>query len=370
MCLGRTVAFSTIKKWLPFKRAHIEQMRGTPSDSRNYCMKEDPNPFEFGRCPTTGTKLLDQAVIAVRAGSTLRDLANKSDEGARAVVVHGRGLSTLSNLTAPSRDPGRPPHVFWLHGSTGTGKTRCAFELGRDFNHGEVSGVCIIADPGLSWFEPYDKQPVAVFDDFRAKGVKFNWLLRVLDRYPLQVPVKGGFVNWNPQCIFITTPRTPLVTFETRNVHKPEDVEQLVRRLTRVVDFDDAGEIESFREFFRTIIPERPVQASEETPLPDGGRGTSTSPDGGGADNLNGGRVDLNGSLDRSGERSRRDLVEAATTLSTLWRDVDGDSSNGIGSQGSCGAETGEEEGGEEVIDSDLELLGSEDECIDESDSF
>lgn len=39
--------------------------------------------------------------------------------------------------------------------------------------------------------------------------VSFNFLLRLMDIYPLEVPVKNGFKTWKPKTLFITCPRTP-----------------------------------------------------------------------------------------------------------------------------------------------------------------
>jgi len=39
--------------------------------------------------------------------------------------------------------------------------------------------------------------------------VSFNFLLRLMDVYPLEVPVKNGFKIWNPKYLFITCPRIP-----------------------------------------------------------------------------------------------------------------------------------------------------------------
>ena len=61
----------------------------------------------------------------------------------------------------------------------------------------------------LQWFDNFIGQHTAIFDDFRIRGVSFNYLLRILDRYPIDVPVKGGFTYWNPREIVITCPLDP-----------------------------------------------------------------------------------------------------------------------------------------------------------------
>lgn len=79
-------------------------------------------------------------------------------------------------------------------------------------------------------------QKVAIFDDFRPWWCRFDYLLRLLDRYPMQVPVKGGFVNWVPEHIIITAPQrwSDMFTGEFRT---PEDLAQLGRRIHHCVHF-------------------------------------------------------------------------------------------------------------------------------------
>lgn len=226
--LNGQVAFSTIKTWPGFRRAHLEQMRGTPLDSKAYCSKQDLEPFEFGILPTPGkrTDLVD-ACEAIKNGMTLREM---TEQHATVVVKFFKGLTVLRSLRAGPRDPDAlPPTVYWLHGKTGTGKTRSAWQLGCALS---APSDVWFAPAGTLWFDGYDGQRVVIFDDFRAKGTKFEFLLRLTDRYPLQVPFKGGFVNWKPDWIIFTTPHSIPHTFEARQMHRPEDVAQLERRVT------------------------------------------------------------------------------------------------------------------------------------------
>lgn len=48
---------------------------------------------------------------------------------------------------------------------------------------------------------------------------EYSLLLRILDKYPMRVPVKGSFVNWEPKTIIITAPFSPNKMFE--NVGEP-----------------------------------------------------------------------------------------------------------------------------------------------------
>lgn len=253
--LNTQVAFSTIKTWPGFRRAHLEQMHGTPLDSKLYCSKQDLQPFEFGILPTPGkrTDLID-ACAAVKAGQSLREM---SDEHATVIVKYYKGLTILRSLRSAPRNPDSlPPTIYWLHGKTGVGKTKRAWELG-----------CALASPsdiwlshsGTTWFDGYDGQRIAIFDDFRSKGTRFEFLLRLTDRYPLQVPFKGGFVNWNPEVIIFTSPYPIEGAFEARKMHRPEDVAQLIRRTTADFCFDWPEEIARFEQLIANAG--RPVPA-------------------------------------------------------------------------------------------------------------
>lgn len=230
---GAQVSFSTLKLWPGLARAHIEVMKGTPAHQLVYCSKEDTAPFVMGEMPEPGKRTdIALAVEQVQGGSTLTQLA--TDNGV-AVVKYFKGLTVLRSLLSKPRDPASPPEIYWIWGETGTQKTRRCFELGNRLHPGSVW----VSTGGLRWFDGYDGQRVAILDDFRSKGVPFQFFLRLLDRYPMSVEFKGGFVNWCPDIIFITTPHSISDTFAKRLEHLPEDVRQLERRITKSFGFPE-----------------------------------------------------------------------------------------------------------------------------------
>jgi hypothetical protein len=58
--------------------------------------------------------------------------------------------------------------------------------------------------------------------------------LRLLDRYPLQIQVKGATCEFLAKRIFITSPEHPVDIWRSRS---EEDIFQLVRRLSTVYKF-------------------------------------------------------------------------------------------------------------------------------------
>lgn len=236
--LTQQIAFSTLKQWPGFTRAHIEAMKGTVQDSVDYCSKEDKTPFEYGDRPKVGGKAsyLVSAITALEAGRTVRELAVEGGHG-EAIIRNYQGLTHYRSLRRPHRDPKRPPVVIWINGPTGTGKTRFAYDFARNLYGADGTYICNTSN--LQWFDGHDGQPAAIFDDFRAKGVPFHYLLRICDRYPLDVPYKGGFSRWCPELIIFTSPKDVDNTFYERGQHIPEDIRQLKRRITLCIQLPE-----------------------------------------------------------------------------------------------------------------------------------
>ena len=109
-------------------------------------------------------------------------------------VVYRRSFQAYATLKATQRN--WPTKTFVLWGKTGTGKTRFAMDQIMDLTYWT---------PGdYKWFDGYTGQDIVVFDDYRGE-YKLQMLLKLLDRYQMQVPIKGGFTEWAPKKIYITS---------------------------------------------------------------------------------------------------------------------------------------------------------------------
>lgn len=268
--LGKQWTWGNLKKVPGLERAHLEIMKGTPQDSLDYCSKDDPHPFVHGELPSPGKRNdLRLATDRILAGASVRELA-RDPEAATCVVKFHKGLTVLRSLNTPKRT--EKPIVVWMYGPTGTGKTRCALKSGRAVARaiGRGEGDLWMSSGGLRWFDGYDGQTVAVLDDIRSKLVgSFAFFLRLLDRYPMDVEFKGGFVAWVPRVIFVTCPYSPDECFATRATHIPEDIAQLQRRISWVVkvdeEYDKANRAKFVEEVF-ALLPRRaePQQPAEE----------------------------------------------------------------------------------------------------------
>lgn len=198
-------------------RAHVEVARGTPKQASDYC-KKDGDFKEYGTCPAgKGARTdLQQVVEACKRGDSLKRLA---EDHPAAMLRYGSQLVKMKGLYPPQKDI--CPEIHCFIGKTGVGKTRRVYEF--------VNRDELWVHPGERWFDGYDMHKAALFDDFDGGWFKITYLLKLLDRYRMQVPVKHGFVWWNPAHIYITSNLKPEDWYP--NAHE-EHRRALRRRLT------------------------------------------------------------------------------------------------------------------------------------------
>lgn len=212
ICMVNPISFKSICKKIP--KAHIEPCICT-SSSITYC-KKGGDYAERGDAPAQGKRT---DIIAVKAmmnsGSNLRDVIQftESYQSIRHAECHLKYFEKPRN---------HKPIVVWYHGSTGTGKSRRAYDEcdGHDTYTAMSTG---------KWFEGYDAHTHVIIDDMRKDFMKFHELLRLLDRYAMRVECKGGSRQFVATHIYITSCYSPQELFDTR-----EDVNQLLRRIDSI----------------------------------------------------------------------------------------------------------------------------------------
>lgn len=208
--------------------ADVEECRSL-TNWINY-VKKDGEWIEWGTNPVVSAKLtreeLNKKIIA-------EDLDKLVDTGIIALKDLPRIIAAKESYKSlQPKSKRRNVQIIWYHGSTGTGKTRKALdEAGNeDF---------WISGENLKWFDGYNGQSCAIIDDLRADSCAWGFLLRLLDIYPLQVPIKGGFANWCPSKIIITAPVLPEELFINHASGQTWDkIDQLKRRINSIRCFD------------------------------------------------------------------------------------------------------------------------------------
>lgn len=128
-----------------------------------------------------------------------------ADEHFSQWCFHNRSFKRYKSLVSQHEQADIPRNfkskvfVFW--GATGTGKSRAV--------HTSFPGVYVVFSDAAQWFDGYEGHENVVFDDFNGFSVPISYMLKLLDRYPFTVQVKGGTANWRPRRIFLTSNLSP-----------------------------------------------------------------------------------------------------------------------------------------------------------------
>lgn len=119
-----------------------------------------------------------------------------------AYVRNGRGLLALQAVLCGRGGRGSI-HVVCLVGPTGSGKSKFVWD------HFPADDIYTLIEPnGPSvWFDGYVNQAVLLMDDFNGQrtipGIQV--LLKLLDRYPMTLQVKGGTTQKHWTMVYITS---------------------------------------------------------------------------------------------------------------------------------------------------------------------
>lgn len=228
------VRFNYIKSLFP--TAHIE-VCFKPASCRDYCMKDDTRvqgPWQIGEWDgdVHGTRSdLKQVADLLKQGASLIEVARQFPTF---IIHYSRGiekLQTLLNRPTKIRDP---PEVTLHFGPPGTGKS---YRIWSSIPDDEDW----FAKPFDRWYDGYDGQPWAIFEEHAGgwSGTKLVELLRDLDRYPNQVPIKGGFSWFIPKHIIFSTNIHPLKWYDYSQ--RPDHYTALIRRFTAVHLYSAVG---------------------------------------------------------------------------------------------------------------------------------
>lgn len=178
--------------------AHLEVMRAGGSEGFEYCEKEESRkpgtePFKVGNPVSQGQRTdLEQLCELIKEGKGLRECAEVAPS---TFVRSHKGLMALQSMLHPP--PAIMRKVGLFVGSTATGKTRTVFD--------NLENVYTVFDTKVPWFDGYMGQENVLLDECGPGMMSHNFLKRLLDRYPMMVPIKGGSCNWMAKTIVLTS---------------------------------------------------------------------------------------------------------------------------------------------------------------------
>lgn len=205
-----------------FKGIHDAIPMGSPKQNRDYCLKIRPNDTpnekfeEFGILPQQGERTDWQAAINhLHNGNDIQTVVSEQPH----LLPSIRALQTYKSLITKSIH--RDVKVILLVGAPGTGKTRWAYD-----NYPEL-----YSKPEGNWWDGYTGQETILLDDYYG-DIPYSQFLKVLDRYPLNLQVKGGFIGARYTTVIITSNKA-----FTQWYHEPNNA--IARRIHQIINLDE-----------------------------------------------------------------------------------------------------------------------------------
>lgn len=212
-------SLSSMKKEMP--RAHLETAKGTPLQGSQYC-KKDGNYYEKGELPFQGKR---------NDIDNVRDQLNLG-KGMREIVETATSYQSMKcaefMLKYKEKKRNWKTEVIWIHGKSGTGKTRWAYD------HYPFDDIHQQSASESKWFESYDAHPVVILDEVDAY-VSYTMLKELCDRYPVRVQTKGGSRSFLAKVVVITSLYSPENLFSTYL----ENGKEMLRRIDKIIELPE-----------------------------------------------------------------------------------------------------------------------------------
>ena len=223
-------ACKSFKAWkklftsLGLEQMFFYRMKGSLIHNRDYCSNEGKltelgvKPQDNGRKRT-----LSEYKAQIDDGKDVRALAAASAfpqyrSALQAYAHYKRGENMQTNREVPE--------VYVRVGPPGTGKNRWL-----DEQYG-LSGWIEAPDNTGKWLDGCDTRDVVVFNDVDRNSIPpLHVFKKITDRYPIQRPVKGGFIWVKPKVLVFTSISHP---FEWWPNLSEADKDAIMRRVTSI----------------------------------------------------------------------------------------------------------------------------------------
>ena len=102
-------------------------------------------------------------------------------------IRYHRGIRDFKTILNEDNVRDKKTCLVILTGDTGIGKFKFANRVSK-----ELYPSSTYYKPRGEWQDGYEQQGLVIMDDF-YRWVKYDELLKICDRYPYRVPIKGGF---------------------------------------------------------------------------------------------------------------------------------------------------------------------------------
>lgn len=190
--------FSTLKKRFP--EAHIEKAMGSPSDNRDYILKDgkwadttkaetriEGSFREFGELPEDSymSRLgdMEEIIEELKAGSSTADILESHPK--QLMKANNIDAARQTFLAKKYKTVYRNVIVTYIYAPAGVDKTRRIYE---EFPADEICRITAYDRRGMR-FDAYHGENVLVFEEYEEQ-IPITDMLCYLDGYPLMLPAR------------------------------------------------------------------------------------------------------------------------------------------------------------------------------------
>lgn len=217
---GKVVTLSTAK----LQGARVDICRGSDQQNIDYVEKDGKVIYEEGDKPAVSQpkqKLTVEKAIQLTPEEILQ--LNWTQYKAVRTI-----RDDYANKRLRENKYYKPIELVWLHGPTGTGKTRRAFEAD-----------CFPLIYNNGFFSDWGDSRKLVLEEFRGQ-IPYSEMLKLTDGYHgyYTLNIKGGQKVLDIDTLYITSPLLPQECYP-QQAQKRDSISQLLRRITSIIQMGD-----------------------------------------------------------------------------------------------------------------------------------
>ena len=226
--------FKNVKRYLP--TAHLEKARGSNSQMRDYCSKEDTRvegPFELGEFAEERDRTdIKDFIRLVQSGATKQDLSRLYPN------LYIKERNKIENIKADNYEDYeyrcRDVDVTYIYGDSGVGKsTYIRRKIG-------LKNTFFVHSYDNAMFTNYKYQDNLVLDEF-AGQMKIQTLNQLLDVMPFEMRGLGCLKYATFHHVYIISNYKPVELYKQIQEDEPRIFQSFNRRLHKIIYVDENG---------------------------------------------------------------------------------------------------------------------------------